>query len=72
VHPAIRRTTVKVTINDNCCGYGECAAIAPALFRIGDGNYATLLKGAELTGEDADLAREASYSCPVEAIEISE
>jgi ferredoxin len=63
---------VTVTVNNNCCGYGECVAIAPQLFKIGDGNYAELLKGAELTGEDAELAREASYSCPVEAIEIAE
>jgi ferredoxin len=63
---------VKVTINNNCCGYGECVAVAPALFRIGDGNHAELLKAGGLSGEDAALAREASYSCPVEAIEIAE
>jgi len=62
---------VKVTVNNNCCGYGECVATAPQLFRIGDGNYARLLKEGELTGEDAELAKEASYSCPVEAIEIT-
>ena len=62
---------MKVTVNNNCCGYGECVAVAPRLFRIGDGNYAYLLKDGELSGEDAELAKEASYSCPVEAIEIT-
>ena len=62
---------MKVTVNDNCCGYGECVAVAPQLFRIGDGNYAYPLKDGELSGEDAKLAKEASYSCPVEAIEIT-
>ena len=63
---------MEVIVNDNCCGYGECVAVAPQLFKIGDGNYAELLKGGELSGRDAELAREASYSCPVEAIEITE
>ena len=63
---------MKVTVNNNCCGYGECVAAAPQLFRIGDGNYAELLREGEVTGEDAALAQEASYSCPVEAIEITE
>jgi ferredoxin len=63
---------VKVTINDNCCGYGECVAVAPHLFRIGDDNQASLLKEQELSGDDAALAADASYSCPVEAIAVTE
>ncbi|HEX4258673.1 MAG TPA: ferredoxin [Streptosporangiaceae bacterium] len=57
---------------DKCCGYGECVAIAPDLFRIGDDNRAHLIPQSELSVRDAELVREASYSCPVEAIEISE
>jgi ferredoxin len=47
-------------------------AIAPDLFRIGDDNRAHLIPQSELSVRDAELVREASYSCPVEAIEISE
>jgi ferredoxin len=63
---------MKVTVNGNCCGYGECVAVAPQLFKIGAGNCAELLKEGELLGSDAELAREASFSCPVEAIKITE
>jgi ferredoxin len=64
---------VRVIVDrDKCCGYGECVAIAPDLFRIGDDNRAHLIPQSELSVRDAELVREASYSCPVEAIEISE
>ncbi len=64
--------TVKVTIDPGkCCGYGECVATAPDLFQIGGDNRAHPLRDGELSGRDAALAREASYSCPVEAIEIA-
>jgi ferredoxin len=63
---------VKVTVDpEKCCGYGECVAAAPGLFQIGDDNRAHLLREGEISGRDAALAREASYSCPVEAIEIT-
>jgi ferredoxin len=64
---------VKVTLDPGkCCGYGECTAIAPDLFQIGDDNRSHLLREGELSGRDAALAREASYSCPFQAIEITE
>jgi len=64
---------VKVTIDpDKCCGYGECVAVAPDLFQIRDDNRAHLTLDGELSRRDAELAREASYSCPVEAIDIIE
>ena len=56
---------------DKCCGYGECVAVAPDLFRIGDDNRAHLIPRGELSVRDAELVRESSYSCPVEAIEIT-
>jgi ferredoxin len=63
---------VKVAVDpEKCCGYGECVAVAPDLFQIGDDNLAHLLREDELTEQDVALAREASYSCPVEAIEIT-
>jgi len=64
---------VKVTVDpDKCCGYGECVAVAPNLFHIRDDNRAHLLREGDVSERDAALAREASYSCPVEAIEIME
>lgn len=57
---------------DKCCGYGECVVIAPDLFQIGNDNRSHPLRAGELAAEEAGLAREASYSCPVEAIEIVE
>jgi ferredoxin len=67
------RRTVRVIVDPGkCCGYGECVVIAPDLFQIGDDNRAHPLLTAELSGEDAALARDASYSCPVEAIELAE
>ena len=63
---------MKVIVDpDKCCGYGECVVVAPDLFQIGEDNRAHLLRDGELSGRDSDLAREASYSCPVEAIEIT-
>ncbi len=64
---------MKVTIDpEKCCGYGECVVVAPDLFKIGDDNRAHLLRDGELSGRGAELAREAHYSCPVEAIDIAE
>jgi ferredoxin len=61
---------VRVTVNpDKCCGYGECVA---GLFRIGDDNLSHSLRDGELSEQEAALARDASYSCPVEAIEVIE
>jgi len=63
---------VKVAVDaEKCCGYGECVAVAPGLFQIGDDNLAHLLREDELSKQDVTLAREASFSCPVEAIEIT-
>jgi ferredoxin len=64
---------VKVTVDpDKCCGFGECMAVAPGLFQIGSDNRAHVQQIGELSGPDAALATEASFSCPVEAIEVAE
>jgi ferredoxin len=63
---------VKVTVDpDKCCGYGECAAVAPELFRLGDDNRSHVLADGELSGREVTLAHEASYSCPFEAIQVT-
>jgi ferredoxin len=64
---------VKVTVDpDKCCGYGECVAAAAGLFQIGDDSLSHSLRDGELSEQEAALARDASYSCPVEAIEVIE
>lgn len=64
---------MKVTVDpDKCCGYGECAAVAPGLFEIGEDSRSHPLRDGELSEQDAALAREARYSCPVEAIGLTE
>lgn len=64
---------MKVIVDpDKCCGYGECVAVAPDLFQIGDDNRSRVLRDGELSEPDAALAREASWSCPVEAIDITD
>lgn len=69
----MNRSSVKVTVDpDKCCGYGECVTVAPGLFQIGEDNRSRPLRDGELSQPDAAVAREASYSCPVEAIEITE
>jgi ferredoxin len=64
---------VKVSVDpEKCCGYGECVVVAPDLFRIGGDNRVHLLRDGKLCGREAALSREASYSCPVGAIDITE
>lgn len=64
---------MKATVDpEKCCGYGECVVVAPDLFQIGDDNRAHVLREGELSERDAELAREASYSCPVEAIDVAQ
>jgi ferredoxin len=46
-----------------CCGHGDCAAIAPGLFRVDD---VAVVLGA---GDDA-LVTEAARACPAGAIEV--
>jgi ferredoxin len=63
---------VKVTVDPGkCCAFGECVAVAPDLFQIGDDNR-SLLRAGELSERDTARVREASFSCPVEAIEVTE
>ena len=46
-----------------CCGHGDCAAIAPGVFRVDE--------IAEVIGSGPDdLLREAARACPAAAIEL--
>ncbi len=46
-----------------CCGHGDCAAIAPGVFRVDE--IAVVIG----SGPD-DLLREAARACPAAAIEL--
>ena len=47
----------------SCCGHGDCAAIAPDVFRVDE--------IAVVTGEGPDaLVLEAARACPAMAIEV--
>ena len=48
-----------------CCGHGDCAAIAPSLFRVED---VAIVLG---PGPDG-LVREAALACPAAAIEVAD
>lgn len=55
---------------DKCCGFGECIAVAPGLFQMGDDNRVVVI--GELTGDNEQQAQQAAWACPAEAIEITE
>lgn len=61
-------STYRVSIDlDECIGYGRCADLAPAVFRI-DGDSARLL-----VAETDDLSVvEAAAECPMSAILVEE
>jgi ferredoxin len=52
-----------VVDEDACCGHGDCAAIAPDLFRVDD--IAVVLGPG-----DEDTVRTAARACPAAAIEV--
>ena len=59
---------MKLSIDsDRCIGSGQCAMIAPSVFTQDDDGFGALLPGREDGGGDP-LAREATRSCPVQAI----
>jgi ferredoxin len=64
---------VKLRIEvDKCCGFGECVALAPDLFRLGADNRAELLGDGAVEPADEERARTAAFACPAEAIEVLE
>ena len=53
---------------DLCIGCGLCADIAPAVFELGDDALSHVI--APPGPDDIDATREASESCPTDAIEL--
>ena len=59
-----------VVLRDLCIGCGLCAEICPEVFAMGDDMIARVIVDA-VPAAFEDQARDASSSCPVEAIEMS-
>jgi ferredoxin len=54
---------------EKCLGYGECAAVAPDLFVVGDDELAHA-QGDERAWADVESARLAMTGCPTRAITL--
>jgi ferredoxin len=54
-----------------CEGHGECVAVAPQLFDLGDDDGAVHVVGQPSDEESLALARGAESVCPVGAISLS-
>lgn len=59
---------MKLRVNENCVGCGNCCALAPDVFDFGDEGYAEVIVD-EISEEDMNAAIEAKNECPVGAIE---
>ncbi|OIJ87854.1 ferredoxin [Streptomyces monashensis] len=57
--------------HDRCIGAGQCALIAPEVFDQGDDGLALLLVDRPGAAQ-APAVREASESCPLNAITVTE
>ncbi|MER5627980.1 ferredoxin [Streptosporangium sp. NPDC002544] len=56
---------------DRCVGSGQCVAFAPDVFAQRDDGSAEVIIAHPSADHEA-VVREAAYSCPVVAIELSE
>jgi ferredoxin len=54
---------------ERCCGYGDCALLAPEVFSMGSAVAEVVL--AEVPDELLAATREAAAACPVAAISMS-
>lgn len=63
---------MKVKVNrDACIGCGACQAIAPEVFELDDEGI-SVAKKEEVPKDEEENAKDASESCPTEAIEVEE
>lgn len=56
---------MKIKVNNKCIGCGACQAICPKIFKIVNGKAKALVSETK-----DDCAKQASDSCPVQAIEL--
>lgn len=61
---------VKV-IEDRCIGCGQCEAVCPDVFQIGDEGFAEVVTN-EYKEELIDDIKMAASGCPTDAIEVNE
>lgn len=57
---------------DRCQGHGNCAMLAPALFRLDEHDGRAAPIAGELAPDQEALAREAAANCPERAIVVAE
>lgn len=55
---------------EKCCGFGECVALAPDVFRLGDDNRAQLIGDGSVAPADEERVSAAAFACPAEAVEV--
>lgn len=56
-------------IRSECCGNGNCAEIAPAVFALDSKNKSVVL---DAEAGSPELLREAAEACPCQAIELDD
>jgi len=62
----MRCPDIMITVNqETCIGCGTCAALCPQTFKINDGG-----KSEVINQDDAECAKGAAASCPVQAITV--
>ena len=54
---------------DSCVGHGECEAMAPEVFRVGDDGIAQILDH-DASPEIRALVERAALYCPADAIKV--
>lgn len=61
-----------IIVSEKCCGFGECIALAPDVFAMGEDNRAKFVTDGSVAEGDEERAEMAAFSCPAEAIEVVE
>ena len=57
-------------VDGKCCGYGICAEICPAVYKLDDQGF-VVIEDAEVPADLEDAAVEGAEACPENALAIS-
>ena len=64
---------MKVAVNSELCeGYGNCARIAPDIFKLDEGGYSQVVNDGVVPEGQESKAAYAQQDCPMGAISIEE